>query len=229
MSAIDAGRATRDLRRFVVFSSVAFALLLSALAWALARLRHAPLAGLLEPSPLRAVAMGAAIGVAAGAICILVVSRARALAPLRRLARDAIEGIEPRWFDLVVVSLAAGWGEELFFRGALQPLAGVWLTSAAFVLLHGATRYRSRGGAAFAVFLYAASSGLGFLANGAGLAAAMAAHAAYDLTVLVGIRRTPARAHESLTGGAGVPDAGCVAESPGPVDADTESQGGNEA
>jgi len=184
----DTARGARDLRRLVVSSSVAFAVLLSALGWAVLRFRgmtfRAPFAA---ADPLRQAAIGLVIGAAAGAACLAVVSRTRRLAGLRRLATSAIEGLEPRWYDIALVSVSAGWGEEFFFRGALQPMAGVWLTSAAFVLLHGVLRHRSGGGALFAVFLFAASVGLGFLAVGAGIVAAMSAHAAYDLTVLAGL------------------------------------------
>jgi hypothetical protein len=184
----DAARGTRDLRRLVVLSSAAFAVLLTALAWALLRLRGSAFLSPFDAGdPLRQAGLGLAIGAVAGGLCLSVVWRTRRFAALRRLATSAVEGIEPRWHDIVLVSVSAGWGEELFFRGALQPLAGVWLTSAAFVLLHGVLRHRSGGGIAFAVFLYAASLGLGALAARAGLVAAMSAHAAYDLTVLAGL------------------------------------------
>ncbi len=183
-----AARGARDLRRLVVVSSVGFAVVLSGLGWAILRLRGAVFVSIFESAaPLRHAVIGTAIGAAAGGMCLSVVWRVRRFSGLRRLAIAAIEGIEPRWTDIVLVSAAAGWGEELFFRGALQPMAGVWLTSVAFVLLHGVLRHRSRGGAAFATFLFAASVGLGFLAAGAGLVAAMTAHTAYDLTVLAGL------------------------------------------
>jgi membrane protease YdiL (CAAX protease family) len=41
-----------------------------------------------------------------------------------------------RWFHSVYLSLASAIGEELLFRGALQPWLGIGFTSAAFALLH---------------------------------------------------------------------------------------------
>jgi hypothetical protein len=38
--------------------------------------------------------------------------------------------------EIVVMALASGVGEELFFRGCLTPLLGVFLSSSAFGLLH---------------------------------------------------------------------------------------------
>ena len=42
-------------------------------------------------------------------------------------------------------------GEELLFRGALQPLLGFWITAALFGLLHGGTAPRFRSWALFAL------------------------------------------------------------------------------
>lgn len=238
MNTADARRGSRDLRRLVVGSSAAFSILLTLLAWGLLRLTHTGPASVFATASVRGAAAGLAGGIAAGVAGVTIVSRLRVFASLRRLARDAIEGIEPGFADLVIVSVAAGWGEELFFRGALQPLAGVWLTSVAFVILHGAYRFRGRGGLAFAVFLYGMSTGLGFVRDAAGLPAAMLAHTAYDLTVLVGIRQGRPRAprgaestsgrRESLTDPTPVRDAGPVDASTGRVDPEPESQGGNE-
>jgi uncharacterized protein len=38
--------------------------------------------------------------------------------------------------EIVVMALASGVGEELFFRGCLTPLLGIFLSSAAFGVLH---------------------------------------------------------------------------------------------
>ncbi|MEN8181179.1 MAG: CPBP family intramembrane glutamic endopeptidase, partial [Myxococcota bacterium] len=37
---------------------------------------------------------------------------------------------------VILLALASGIGEELFFRGALQPRVGLWLASALFALAH---------------------------------------------------------------------------------------------
>jgi membrane protease YdiL (CAAX protease family) len=41
---------------------------------------------------------------------------------------------------LVLLSVLAGLGEELLFRGVLQKELGIWIASAAFGLLHGPSR-----------------------------------------------------------------------------------------
>ncbi|WP_149453440.1 CPBP family intramembrane glutamic endopeptidase [Pasteuria penetrans] len=40
------------------------------------------------------------------------------------------------WPALMAVTLAPAIGEELFFRGALQPRVGIWITSILFTLVH---------------------------------------------------------------------------------------------
>lgn len=47
-------------------------------------------------------------------------------------SRLDLRGLNPLWFGL-----CAGAGEELLFRGAVQPLAGLWLTSVIFTALVG--------------------------------------------------------------------------------------------
>lgn len=53
---------------------------------------------------------------------------------LRRELRALVSGASAR--QLVVLGVCSGVAEELFFRGALQPIAGLTLTSIAFGLLH---------------------------------------------------------------------------------------------
>ncbi len=38
--------------------------------------------------------------------------------------------------EVVVLALASSFGEEIFFRGALMPAVGLWLSSLIFALLH---------------------------------------------------------------------------------------------
>lgn len=88
------------------------------------------------------------------------------------------------WFDRVQVSIFAGVGEELLFRGAIQPLIGVWLTSIIFVAIHGYISFRTAGHILFTLLLFGLSMMLGYLYIHVGLVAAMAAHGVYDLLML---------------------------------------------
>jgi membrane protease YdiL (CAAX protease family) len=188
MSAITPG--THDARRVVVVASVGFAALLVAGGALILRARGLNVFSVFSPTEVwTRMAIGCSIGALAAGVCAMVVSRLPQFMQLRRLAGHAVEGIEPRWHTTLLVALSAGVSEEFFFRAALEPAIGRWFSGLAFVALHGALRLRSRGMAAFAVFLFAASLGLSALNRWKGIEAAMSAHAAYDLTMLIWLSR----------------------------------------
>lgn len=97
---------------------------------------------------------------------------------------EAISKMNFSNFDRIQLSFFAGAGEELLFRGAIQPLLGIWITSLIFVGLHGYFKFKSTGHIAFGVMMFALSVGLGYIYEEAGLIAAMAAHAVYDIIML---------------------------------------------
>jgi membrane protease YdiL (CAAX protease family) len=105
------------------------------------------------------------------------------------VVRDLFAGC--RWYDLALVSLAAGVGEEILFRGALQtwainwtnPWIGVALVSLLFGLAHALS---------VTYFVVATVIGVyfGWLAHTFGdLVAPVVAHAAYDFFALMYIQR----------------------------------------
>lgn len=97
---------------------------------------------------------------------------------------EAISKISFSNFDRIQLSFFAGAGEELLFRGAIQPLLGIWITSIIFVGLHGYFKFKSAGHIVFGLLMFGLSVMLGYLFREAGLIAAMTAHAVYDLIML---------------------------------------------
>ena len=93
------------------------------------------------------------------------------------------------FFDNTQLSFFAGAGEEFLFRGALQPLLGNTITSIIFIGIHGYFKFKSPAHIAFGVMMFGLSFILGLLFEHIGLFAAMAAHAVYDLVMLVAIQR----------------------------------------
>lgn len=80
------------------------------------------------------VGSGAAVAAALIAVSRLLTRRSvagRALA----VELGRVLGALPTW-QTVVLALASGIGEELFFRAALQPRVGLWLASLLFGLAH---------------------------------------------------------------------------------------------
>ncbi|MDA1091856.1 MAG: CPBP family intramembrane metalloprotease [Acidobacteria bacterium] len=92
--------------------------------------------------------------------------------------------------DVAVVSLAAGIGEELLFRGAVQAEFGTLIAS----LLFGLAHIGGRDSWVFGVWVAVMGLGLGGLAHlGGGLLAPVVAHVVYDAAAIEYIRRDAAR------------------------------------
>ncbi len=88
-------------------------------------------------------------------------------------------------FELALLALLAGFGEEIFFRGALQQETGLWVASLIFGILHGPSKDL------WPLGLWAAVMGalLGFVYEGTGnLVVPAVAHAVYDGVALVYVR-----------------------------------------
>ena len=105
------------------------------------------------------------------------------LRPIRTLYRMTLRPLfaDVRLSDVVVISIAAGVGEELFFRGVLQPEIGLVPASIVFGLLH----MGGRGTFAFGCWVAVMGLALGMLANiSEGLVGPIVAHSAYDAAAI---------------------------------------------
>lgn len=80
------------------------------------------------------------------------------------------------WFAL---ALGAGIGEEILFRGALQPVFGIWFTSLIFAIVH--VQYGLLTPATFVLFLL--SIILGFIRQRHNTTVAIFVHLGYDLAL----------------------------------------------
>jgi membrane protease YdiL (CAAX protease family) len=129
-------------------------------------------------------------------LALLAIGVRRPVGPIRRI-RDffdrelapILEGCE--WPDLALISVAAGVGEEMLFRGVLQgslaralnPAAAIALASALFGLLHPVS-------ATYVLLAAFLGAYLGFvwLASG-NLLTVIVAHAVYDFVALLVLTR----------------------------------------
>ncbi len=84
----------------------------------------------------------------------------------------------------VLMAVCAGVGEEILYRGALQPIFGVWATSVYFTLMH--TQYTLTPAA---LLILAVTLGYGWLRVRYGTLAAIVAHSVYNVIpfLLVGV------------------------------------------
>ena len=93
---------------------------------------------------------------------------------------DVLTTSQPSYIAAPLIGLSAGIGEELLFRGALQPRYGIMLSSLPFAMLH------SQYGLSFvtlSTFIFGCV--LGLLARKYGVIHAIIAHAAYNMIVVV--------------------------------------------
>ena len=97
---------------------------------------------------------------------------------------DMVSKLKLSRFDRIQLSAFAGVGEELLFRGAIQPLLGIWITSFIFIGIHGYFKFTSVGHMLFGLTMFGLSMLLGYLFEYSGLIAAMSAHAVYDVIML---------------------------------------------
>jgi membrane protease YdiL (CAAX protease family) len=116
---------------------------------------------------------------------------------MMRLVDELLVPAFARWTigELLLVSLLAGVGEELLFRGVLQPALagslGPWWALIAASLMFGLVHFLSVSYAVFAT-LMGVWLGVLWIASG-NLLVPIVAHAAYDFLTLVYVRRERAR------------------------------------
>ena len=106
---------------------------------------------------------------------------------LELLSRLDLSALNPLWFGL-----AAGIGEELLFRGALQPIVGVWWASLIFTLAHFRTgQFHSMNWQKliYATSVFIAGLFLGYVFSEIGLIAAIVTHATVDVVWFFSVRR----------------------------------------
>jgi len=125
-----------------------------------------------------------------------------ALIAWRFIAQPAMSDVRARYAGLVqelmpgtalpvVISLCAGIGEELLFRGALQHWLGIPLTAVAFVALHGYLPLRNGPLFRYGLFLTLVMCGIGWAADHCGLLLAMTAHAVIDWLLITRLLGEP--------------------------------------
>jgi membrane protease YdiL (CAAX protease family) len=91
--------------------------------------------------------------------------------------------------EIFLLSLCAGVGEELLFRGAIQPWLGIWPTAIIFIALHGYLNPKDRPLFIYGMVLLLVSAGFGYLLPFSGIYAAMAAHFWIDVVLMLYLKR----------------------------------------
>jgi CAAX protease family protein len=119
------------------------------------------------------------------AACMIWMIGTSLLAEARNFFSGLISEANLKLPDLIFLSLAAGIGEEILFRAALQPFLGIWLTALIFVALHGYLNPMNLQMSIYGVLMVIISAGLGYLFEFIGIFAAMSAHFIIDLILFI--------------------------------------------
>lgn len=131
--------------------------------------------------------LGLELGVVAS-LCMLWLLRMPFLKEPKEFFTNLIRQAKVQAPDIIFLSFAAGVGEEIFFRGAIQPYLGVWLTALIFVALHGYLNPFNLGMSMYGILMLIVSALLGYWFQRYGIYAAMTAHFVIDLVLFLRFR-----------------------------------------
>lgn len=136
-----------------------------------------------EVSLLIQVPAGLLFGTLAGALCWAYVNGGW----MRGAEHDytsLIRSLDLNWIRIVFISFCAGVGEEILFRGAIQPYLGVWITAVFFVAIHGYLNPKDLPLSGYGLLMVLVVVGFGYGTEYLGLVSSISAHFAIDVVLL---------------------------------------------
>lgn len=125
------------------------------------------------------VPIGMIAGVALGLAAKFVVSRSFLKETETKYAR-MISRLQLNHTEVVFISFCAGFGEELLFRGGIQPFLGIWPTAILFIALHGYLSPKDWRISVYGLFMTIAIASLGYMTDYLGIWSACIAHMMID-------------------------------------------------
>jgi membrane protease YdiL (CAAX protease family) len=148
---------------------------------------------LIEGQPIAVqIGWGITFGLAISVPSMVVVFFVPLFSSLRRQLLDLVSRLDLGALNPLWISLSAGIGEELLFRGALQPILGIWWASFIFTVAHfrsGQFHSMNWQKLIYAASVFIAGLFLGYVFLENGLIAAMVTHAVVDVVSLFTARR----------------------------------------
>jgi uncharacterized protein len=126
---------------------------------------------------------GTLLGVVIALLAIRLVN-SDLLKPVHQKYAHRLGNFSLSFSEIILISLCAGVGEELLFRGAIQPFLGVVLTSMVFVAIHGYINPNDWRVSIYGLFMTVSICGVGFFALQYGLISAIIAHTLIDVFLL---------------------------------------------
>jgi len=111
------------------------------------------------------------------------------LIPTKVFFVNLIKPLKLSFLEILLISICAGVGEELFFRGAVQPYLGVWFTAILFVLFHGYLNPLNLPLMVYGLYMVLVIGVLGLFTEFYGIFTAMIAHTLIDVILLFRLSR----------------------------------------
>ena len=132
--------------------------------------------------------IGLIYGIFAGLIAWRII-KLKILEPIRDKYQDIIGSLRMNIGTIIIVSICAGVGEEILFRGILQSYFGIWITAVGFVAIHGYLNPLDWRISFYGTYMTLAIVVIGYLYQLYGLTSAMLAHTMIDIVLLIKLTR----------------------------------------
>jgi uncharacterized protein len=111
------------------------------------------------------------------------------LQPVRDKYQGVIGSLRMNIATIIIVSICAGVGEEILFRGILQSYFGIWTTAVGFVAIHGYLNPLDWRISLYGAYMTLAIVVIGYLHQLYGLTSAMLAHTMIDIVLFIKLTR----------------------------------------
>ena len=107
------------------------------------------------------------------------------LTSTRNFFSELIQELKLNDIEILFISFCAGVGEEILFRGGIQPFMGIWLTSVVFVAIHGYLNPKNWQLSIYGVYMCLVIVGIGYFCIQIGLISCIVAHFTIDVYLLM--------------------------------------------
>lgn len=128
--------------------------------------------------------VGVAFGLIAALLAHFIISR-KWMKEVQAKYSGLIGPLKLGFWEILYISICAGIGEEVLFRGAIQPLIGVIFTAVVFVALHGYLNPKDARISIYGFFMVLVMIAIGVICDQIGIISSMIAHAVIDVYLLL--------------------------------------------
>lgn len=139
-------------------------------------------------NPLMQILLGLVFGLVFGHLALFVSTRSF-MKPVMNKYAQLFGAFELNQSEMIYISICAGVGEEILFRGALQPIMGIIITSILFVAIHGYIHPKNWRISIYGILMTLVIIGIGYITVHIGLISAIFAHAMIDYYLILRMPR----------------------------------------